>query len=197
MTQLIKNLIHPTQLNSKGKNREKGAITIAETLIALGVGATVLAVAFAGVPALIQTRNANNAVSGLSQIASSIRATFGARNNFDGLTSQLASNLAGFPNHLRDGDDLQHPWEGDIDIEGNGQQFTITFENMPGAGCASIVASSLELANSVTVGTTVIDLDARDDTDTAGVDEGAASNIANLCNGGGANGVNVIWTFNG
>ena len=197
MTQLIKYLTHLTQLAPKGANREKGAITIAETLIALGVGATVLAVAFAGVPALIQTRNANNAVSGLSQIASSIRATFGARNNFDGLTSQLASNLAGFPNHLRDGDDLQHPWEGDIEIQGDGQQFTITFENMPGAGCASIVASSLELANSVRVGATEIDLDAQDDANTAGVDEGAAANIANLCSGGGANGVNVVWTFNG
>lgn len=176
------------------RKREKGAITIAETLISLGVGATVLAVAFAGVPALIQTRNANSGVSGLAQITSTVRATFGARNNFNGLTTDLARNLAGFPNQFVNGANIQHPWNGDIEIEGNGQQFTVTFEAMPEAGCSSIVSSSLDLANSVSIGGTEVNLDATDDQNTV-ENEGAAANIAGLCGTGAPN--DVVWTFEG
>ena len=176
------------------KKREKGAITIAETLISLGVGATVLAVAFAGVPALIQTRNANSGVSGLAQITSSVRATFGARNNFNGLTTDLARNLAGFPNQFVNGANVRHPWNGDIEIAGNGQEFTITFENMPEDGCSSIVSASLDLANSVSIGGRDVNLDATDDQNTA-EDESEAANIAGLCETNAPN--DVIWTFEG
>ena len=99
---------------------EKGAITVAETLIALGIGASILAVVFAGIPALTSARNHSTSMSGLTQMATSIRSTFGVRNNFAGLDTDLARQLAGFPPNFVGGDDvIRHPWGGIVTITGD------------------------------------------------------------------------------
>ncbi len=167
-------------------NLELGAITVAETLIALGVGATVLAAVFAGVPALIESRNASSGLSGLAQIATSIRATFGGRNDFDGLTTELAADLSGFPRNFISGTNVRHPWGGDIAIAGNGQNFTVTFEDMPSNGCSSMVAASVDIAETVSIGGTEVDL-APDDENTA------PTNIGNLCSA--STPPDVAWVF--
>ena len=111
---------------------EKGAITIAETLIALGIGASVLAVVFAGIPALTDARNHSTSMSGLTQIVTSIRSTFGVRNNFDGLNTDLARQLAGFPPNFIAGDDVRHPWGGIVTITGdNDGTFDVAFADHP------------------------------------------------------------------
>ncbi len=177
-------------------DREKGAITVAETLIALGVGATVLAVVFAGIPALVAARNASTGMTGLTQIVSSVRMTFGVRNNFGGLNTALARNLAGFPQHflIAGESSPQHPWSGDVEIAGSGQTFTIEFESMPGDACTSLVATTAEMANSIDIGGTVLDLDATDDPNTEN-DESLAADIAALCAVSPPN--DVTWTFRG
>ena len=177
-----------------GKDRERGAITIAETLIALGVGATVLAVVFAAVPALIASRNANNALNGLAQAATSVRMTFGPRNNYTGLTDDLASSLAGFPRQFISGSNLRHPWGGAIafaPVTDNIQRFAITFKDMPSDACATLVMSTMDLATLITVGTTTVNNLAVDDFSTQDVDEGTAANIAGLC----VANVDVEWVF--
>ncbi len=186
-----------TQKTSSALNNQKGAITVAETLIALGVGATVIAVVFAGIPALVSARNASTGMNGLTQIVSSVRMTFGVRNNFGGLNTALARNLAGFPQHfLIAGEDApQHPWGGDIEITGNGQEFTIRFSEMDDDACSSIVATTAEMAVSIQIGETVLDLNAVDDVNTQGEDESEAADIARLCNNTPPN--NVVWTFSG
>ncbi len=166
---------------------ERGAITVAETLIALGVGATVLAAVFAGVPALIESRNASSGLSGLAQIATSVRATFGARNNFDGLTSELAAGLSGFPRSFISGTNLVHPWGSAIEIEGSGQDFSVTFKAMPASGCSSMVASSLDIANKVKIGTAEVDLAP------SGGDD--PTDIGRLCSA--STPPDIIWEFSG
>ena len=170
---------------------EKGAITVAETLIALGIGATVLAVVFAGIPALTDARNHSTSMSGLTQMATSIRSTFGVRNNFDGLDTDLARQLAGFPPNFVAGDDIiRHPWGGIVTITGaNDGTFNIAFADMPESSCSQLVTSTVELAQTIDIGGTVLG--------TAGVDgDGnpiAAQAVTELCDGGAL----VTWTFRG
>ena len=171
--------------------RELGAITVAETLIALGVGATVLAGVFAGVPALVESRNVSSGLSGLSQITTSVRATFGSRPSFDGLNTELATNLSGFPRNFISGSSVIHPWGGNVEIAGSDRVFSVTFTEMPTDGCASIVTASLDIADSVSVGGTTVDIGA-----TAGdEDEPNPSDIGKLCNVGSP--PDVVWQFSG
>ena len=170
---------------------EKGAITIAETLIALGIGATVLAVVFAGIPALTDARNHSTSMSGLTQIVTSIRSTFGVRNNFDGLTTDLARQLAGFPPNFLAGDDVRHPWGGLVTITGdNDGTFDVAFAAMPEAACSQLVTSTADLAQTIDVGGTVLGSAGPDDADGNPTDPQA---VTELCDGGGA----VTWTFRG
>ena len=169
---------------------EKGAITVAETLIALGVGTTILAVVFAGIPALVAARNVSTGINGLTQIVSSVRMTFGVRNNFNGLNTELAGNLAGFPRHflVNGANAPQHPWNGNVAIAGTGRTFTVEFEGMPDDACSSLVATTAEMAQTISIGGTALNLGAdEDDSDSA--------DIAGLCSASPPN--NVIWTFRG
>ena len=176
---------------------QKGAITVAETLIALGVGATVIAVVFAGIPALVNARNSSAGVSGLTQVAVAVRSTFGARNDFTGLTTELAKKLSGFPPNFIVGSSAKHPWGGDIDVlpVSGSDEFTVTFKDMPADGCTSIATSTIDLVESVSIGGTVVDLSAEDKADTLDTDESEAADIAGLCSSGPPN--DVIWTFRG
>ena len=180
----------------KRQHRERGAITMAETLIALGVGAAVLAVVFAGIPAVMAARDASNAQNGLAQLSTSIRSTFGARGDFTGLNNDLVRSLAGFPHHFRSGDRIVHPWGGGVSIApaaSNPRRFTILFEDVPSRGCISVAGNTLAIATKVRIGATVIDLDAADDVATPYQDESSASNIAGLCTASDA--VDIAWTF--
>ncbi len=194
--QLLIKLLNRAWRRKSPSDREKGAITVAETLIALGVGATVLAVVFAGIPALVAARNASTGMSGLTQIVSSVRMTFGVRNNFGGLNTALARNLAGFPQHflIQGQTSPQHPWSGDVEINGAGQSFTIEFSQMPQAACTSLVATTAEMSESVEIGGKTLDITAQDDPNT-GPDESAAADIATLCADNPPN--DVTWTFRG
>ena len=170
---------------------EKGAITVAETLIALGIGSTVLAIVFAGIPALTDARNHSTSMSGLTQMVTSIRSTFGVRNNFDGLDTDLARQLAGFPPNFVAGDDvIRHPWGGTVTITGDVDgTFDIAFGDLPESSCSQLVTSTVELAQSIDVGGTVLG--------TAGVDDKgdpiAPEAVTELCDGG----AEVTWTFRG
>ena len=178
------------------RNREKGAITVMETLIALVVGTAVMAAVFAGIPALQDARRSTTGINGLMQIATSVRSTFGIRNNFTGLTTDLATSLAGFPRNFIDGENVRHPWGGTVDIAvdpDNSQQFTITFNDVDNAGCTTVVTTSVNLAEEVDVGGTVVTLGAVDDADTPDEDESSAANIAALCE----NDIEIEWTFTG
>lgn len=188
--QFLIQLLNNALRNRTSSDSEKGAITVAETLIALGVGATILAVVFAGIPALVAARNVSTGMNGLTQIVSSVRMTFGVRNNFEGLNTALARNLAGFPRHFLVGEDdpPQHPWNGDVTIAGTGQTFTVEFEGLPDDACSSIVASTAEMAQSVDIGGTELDLDADDD-------DADSADIAGLCSATPPN--DVTWTFRG
>ena len=171
---------------------EKGAITVAETLIALGIGATVLAVVFAGIPALTDARNHSTSMSGLTQIVTSIRSTFGVRNNFDGLDTDLARQLAGFPPNFVGGDDLiRHPWGGLVTITGdNDGTFDVAFDDLPESSCSQLVTSTADLAQTIDVGGTVLGSDGPDDADGNPTDPQA---VTALCDGG----AEVTWTFRG
>ena len=184
-------------LDKTDTDTQKGAITVAETLIALGVGATVIAVVFAGIPALVNARNSSAGVSGLTQVAVAVRSTFGARNNFTGLTTELAKKLSGFPPNFIMGESAKHPWGGEIEVlpVTNADKFTVTFKAMPADGCTSIATSTIDLVESVSIGGTVVDLSAEDDTTTNDTDESKAADIAGLCSSDSPN--DVIWTFRG
>ena len=183
-------------LEKTDADKQKGAITVAETLIALGVGATVIAVVFAGIPALVNARNSSAGVSGLTQIAVAVRSTFGTRSDFTGLTTDLAKNLSGFPPNFIVGSSTKHPWGGEIDVlpATDTDKFTVTFKAMPADGCTSIATSTIDLVESVSIGGTVINLSATDDDQTE-EDESKPADIAGLCSEGSSN--NVIWTFTG
>ena len=177
------------------RNHEKGAITVMETLIALVIGTAVLSAVFAGIPALQDARRSTTGINGLMQIATSIRSTFGTRNNFVGLTTDLATQLAGFPRNFIDGANVRHPWGGTVDIAvdpGNSQQFTITFNDVDDAGCTTVVTSTVDIAEEVDVGGTVVNLNAIDDGATP-EDESAAANIAGLC----IDDIEIQWLFSG
>ena len=175
---------------------ERGAITVAETLIALGVGATVLAVVFAGIPAVVDARNTSAAVSGITQIASSVRTTFGVRNDFTGLDTDLARNLSGFPPNFKTESGAIHPWGGDVEIaSGSGATFTIKFEDLNAGPCSSLATTTLDLASEIMIGATVVDLTAVDDPSTDNDNEGLPADIAELCSTNSPG--DVIWTFQG
>ena len=189
--QLFLNWLRRKPRKDSQSDPEKGAITVAETLIALGIGSTILAVVFAGIPALTDARNHSTSMSGLTQIVTSIRSTFGVRNNFDGLDTDLARQLAGFPPNFVAGDDIiRHPWGGTVTITGDTDgTFDITFNDMPESSCSQLVTSTVELAQTIDIGGTVLG--------TAGVDgDGnpiAAQAVTALCDGG----AEVTWTFRG
>ncbi len=193
----LNNLLTNVFRKKPNEASDKGAITVAETLIALGVGTTVLAVVFAGIPALVDARNASTGMNGLTQIVSAVRMTFGVRNNFGGLNTTLARNLAGFPQHfLIEGEALpQHPWSGNVEISGSGQAFTVEFQSMPDSACSTLVATTAEMAQSVNIGGTDLNLAATDDPNTSNSDESVAADIAALCSNSPPN--NVAWTFRG
>ena len=170
---------------------EKGAITVAETLIALGIGSTVLAVVFAGIPALTDARNHSTSMSGLTQIVTSIRSTFGVRNNFDGLTTELARQLAGFPPNFVGGDDvIRHPWGGEVTITGDTDgTFDVAFDDLPESSCSQLVTSTADLAQEIDVGGTVLGTEGEDEDGNATDPEA----VTELCDGG----AEVTWTFRG
>ena len=66
-------------------------------------------------------------------MATSIRSTFGVRNNFDGLDTDLARQLAGVPPNFVGGDDIiRHPWGGIVTITGDTDgTFDIAFADLP------------------------------------------------------------------
>ena len=170
---------------------ETGAITVAETLIALGIGASILAVVFAGIPALTSARNHSTSMSGLTQMATSIRSTFGVRNNFAGLDTDLARQLAGFPPNFVGGDDIiRHPWGGIVTITGaTDGTFDIAFADLPESSCSQLVTSTADLAQSIDVGGTVLGSEG-EDADGNATDPQA---VTELCDGG----AEVTWTFRG
>ena len=170
---------------------EKGAITVAETLIALGIGAAIIGVVFAGIPAMISARNASTGLNGLMQIATVVRNTYGIRNNYTGLDTALSINLAGFPPHFVVAGAAQHPWGGAIevsDVAANPQRFTVTFENMPGDGCSQIVAATQDAADALTVDGTALGEDQDGDPNTAD-----PAQIGDVCE----DDVDIVWTFGG
>ena len=191
--QYLLKLLRRQQRKETKPDPEKGAITVAETLIALGIGATVLAVVFAGIPALTDARNHSTSMSGLTQIVTSIRSTFGVRNNFDGLDTDLARQLAGFPPNFVGGDDIiRHPWGGIVTITGdNDGTFDVAFADMPESSCSQLVTSTADLAQTIDVGGTVLGSDGPDDEDGNPTDP---QTVTDLCDGGGAL---VTWTFRG
>ena len=184
-------------LSKSDPNKEKGAITVAETLIALGVGATVLAVVFAGIPALMNARNSSAAVSGLTQIAVAVRSTFSARSDFTGLTIDLVKNLSGFPPNFLAGTSVKHPWGGEIDVlpVSGADQFIISFKDMPADGCTSITTTTINLVKAIKIGSTTVDLSAVDNSTTADTEKSKVADIAGLCNTSPPN--DVVWTFQG
>ncbi len=176
------------------RDKEHGAITVAETLIALGVGATILTIVFAGIPAVVDARNTSAAVIGMTQIATAVRTTFGVRNNFTGLNTELARNLSGFPPNFRTETAAQHPWGGAVEINPgtSNKTFTVTFKGMNPNACVSLSTTTLDLAESVKIGSTKVDLAApaaADDQPTS------AANIAKLCKENTSG--DVVWTFGG
>ena len=173
------------------KDSEKGAITVAETLIALGIGATIIGVVFAGIPAMINARNSSTGLNGLMQISTVVRNTYGIRNNYNGLNSALAIRLAGFPPHFVVDGDALHPWGGAIEINvdaANAQRFTITFEDMPADGCSQIVAATQDAADALTIDGTALG-------DNLGNDPNAPdpAEIGDVCDGDN----DIVWTFGG
>ena len=124
-------------------------------------------------------------------MVTSIRSTFGVRNNFDGLDTDLARQLAGFPPNFVAGDDvIRHPWGGTVTITGDVDgTFDIAFADLPESSCSQLVTSTVELAQTIDVGGTVLG--------TAGVDgDGnpiAPQAVTALCDGGAL----VTWTFRG
>ena len=189
--QYLLRLLRRHQRKETKPDPEKGAITVAETLIALGIGSTVLAVVFAGIPALTDARNHSTSMSGLTQIVTSIRSTFGVRNNFNGLNTDLARQLAGFPPNFISGDDIRHPWGGIVTITGdNDGTFDVAFAAMPEAACSQLVTSTADLAQGINVGGTVLGSAGPDDGDGNPTDP---KTVTELCDGGGQ----VTWTFRG
>ena len=189
--QYLLRLLRRHQRKETKPDPEKGAITVAETLIALGIGSTVLAVVFAGIPALTDARNHSTSMSGLTQIVTSIRSTFGVRNNFNGLNTDLARQLAGFPPNFISGDDIRHPWGGIVTITGdNDGTFDVVFAAMPEAACSQLVTSTADLAQGINVGGTVLGSAGPDDGDGNPTDP---KTVTELCDGGGQ----VTWTFRG
>ncbi len=173
--------------------REKGAITVAETLIALAVGSAVLAGVFAGLPALQEARHASSGLNGLSQLVTTIRATFGPRNSFSGLDTALAQTLAGFPRSFLEGSAAKHPWGGAITVAavtGNTRQFEVTFDDVTESGCTSIVASTLDFAEEVDVGGKVIGLKYKNGSVSTDADAVTAT-VAAECD----DEVDIKWTF--
>ena len=189
--QYLLRLLRRHQRKETKPDPEKGAITVAETLIALGIGSTVLAVVFAGIPALTDARNHSTSMSGLTQIVTSIRSTFGVRNNFNGLNTDLARQLAGFPPNFISGDDIRHPWGGIVTITGdNDGTFDVVFAAMPEAACSQLVTSTADLAQGIDVGGTVLGSEGLDDDDGNPTDP---KTVTELCDGG----AQVTWTFRG
>ena len=189
--QYLLRLLRRHQRKESTPDPQKGAITVAETLIALSIGATVLAVVFAGIPALTDARNHSTSMSGLTQIVTSIRSTFGVRNNFDGLNTALARQLAGFPPNFIAGDDLRHPWGGIVTITGdNDGTFDVAFASMPESACSQLVISTATLAQTIDVGGTALGSAGPDDDDGNPTDP---KTVTELCDGGGQ----VTWTFRG
>ena len=189
--QYLLRLLRRHQRKETKPDPEKGAITVAETLIALGIGSTVLAVVFAGIPALTDARNHSTSMSGLTQIVTSIRSTFGVRNNFNGLNTDLARQLAGFPPNFISGDDIRHPWGGIVTITGdNDGTFDVVFAAMPEAACSQLVTSTADLAQGINVGGTVLGSAGPDDGDGNPTDP---KTVTELCDGG----AQVAWTFRG
>ena len=189
--QLFLNWLRRKPRKDSQSDPEKGAITVAETLIALGIGSTILAVVFAGIPALTDARNHSTSMSGLTQIVTSIRSTFGVRNNFDGLDTDLARQLAGFPPNFVGGDDIiRHPWGGLVTITGdNDGTFDVAFADLPESSCSQLVTSTADLAQTINVGGTVLGT-AGEDGDGNPTDPQA---VTDLCDGG----AEVTWTFRG
>ena len=130
-------------------------------------------------------------MSGLTQIVTSIRSTFGVRNNFDGLDTDLARQLAGFPPNFVGGDDIiRHPWGGLVTITGdNDGTFDVAFADLPESSCSQLVTSTADLAQSIDVGGTVLGT-AGEDGDGNPTDPQA---VTDLCDGG----AEVTWTFRG
>lgn len=172
-------------------DKEKGAITVAETLIALGIGATVLALVFAGIPALVNARNSSAAVNGLTQIAVAVRSTFSSRSDFTGLTIDLVKNLSGFPPSFIAGTSVKHPWGGEIDVlpVSGTDQFSISFKEMPADGCTAITTTTIDLVKAIKIGATTVNLSPADK------EVSKVAEIVRLCNTSPPN--DIVWTFQG
>ncbi len=193
LIQLISLAVNRRKSKQAAYDSEKGAITVAETLIALGIGATVIGVVFAGIPAMINARNATTGLNGLLQISTVVRNTYGIRNTYAGLNTELAIDFAGFPPHFIINNGARHPWGGAIVVSSTGdndERFMIQFSDMPEEGCVQIAASSQDTAEILTIDNSEIGVDSAPNDP----DNDELTTITGLCEEGDKD---VAWTFGG
>lgn len=170
--------------------KQEAGFSLLELLLVVGVGALLLLAGIATYRLVTQGTSSNEAVRVLTTIKEKTQRAFqGQRGYTNGNLVNTLVTMNAFPaGVLNDADEPIHPWGGAIDIQGAGQNFTITFEGVPADACISLGTSFDEEDTDfvqLDIGGTIFEDD--------GGTEINAVNLTGPCDQAG--GVDMAWTF--
>lgn len=106
--------------------------------------------------------NANNEATQVTSILSGIKSTYGARQNFAGLTTQVLINAGGFPSNMVSGANVSNVWGGSVTVAaaniapGTNNGFAITYASVPQVECAALTSQVAGVFRIVTVNGTAV-----------------------------------------
>lgn len=168
------------------KNNSKG-ITLVESLLAIAVGALVIAGAVAFyVNAQGNTRK-NEAQTQVQAIASGIASAYQGTNNYSDLSNAVALNYKIFPSNMVSGTTVNNPWKGAVTLSGTATTYSISYASVPQDACASLVST-----NAVGTGSGYTSITVNGTALTPPVTPSAA---ATACSVSSTSGNTIVWTL--
>jgi type II secretory pathway pseudopilin PulG len=128
----------------KNRNKEAG-FSLLELLLVVGVGALLLLAGIATYRLVTQGNNVNDAVRILATLKQQTQRAFqGQRTYGAGSVVTTLVAMEAFPAGVLDDSTPPvpyHPWGGQIDIVGAGQNFEIHFDTVPSDACISLATT--------------------------------------------------------
>ncbi|OGU24390.1 MAG: hypothetical protein A2580_08610 [Hydrogenophilales bacterium RIFOXYD1_FULL_62_11] len=138
-------------------SRRQRGFTILELLAVLVIGIVVVALAAAGIGRAFASNEANTESRNINELITNIQ-TLKGRAGYPADIVPVLISSDGLPgNYVVDSGAVSNSWDGAVTVAGNGNSFTITYNNVPDPACMTIGTRLAEAAAvQVTVNATVL-----------------------------------------
>lgn len=137
------------------------------TLIELAVVIAIIVAAAAGIIArrnsTDQTAKVQAESGNMTALIGKVNSTFAGRSNYSGLSTALMLAQGGFPTSMVIGTTANNIWQGSVSVDSSAtpfSSFNITYGGVPSSACIELVSNVERGFLLVTVGSTVVKVDA-------------------------------------